>query len=60
MEIETQKEIEEWSRLVVGKLDNLEMKINKRFDAMKKVIGDYLDLSSQMSIATVKANLKNV
>ena len=31
-----------------------------RFNALKKVIGDYLELSSNLSIASVKANLKNV
>ena len=60
MDEETKKELDEWSRLVKGKLDNLEKAINLRFDKLKKVIGDYLELSSNLSIATVKANLKNV
>ena len=60
MDKEIQKELDEWSRLIKAKLDNLEMAVNKRFDALKKVIGDYLELSSQLSIASVKANLKSV
>ena len=53
-------EISEMTRLLKAKLDNLEMAINKRFESFRKVIGDYLELSSSMSISTVKANLKSV
>lgn len=60
MDAETEKELSDLGRLIKAKLDNLEMAMNKRFDAMKKVIGDYLELSSNISIATVKANLKSV
>jgi len=60
MDKETQKEIEEWVRCIKGKLDNLEKAINLRFENLKKVIGDYLELSSNLSITSVKANLKNV
>jgi len=34
--------------------------VNKRIDTLKKVIGDYLELSSNLSIAGVKVNLKNI
>ena len=53
-------EIVEMSRLLIAKIDNLHNAMNKRFETLKKVIGDYLDLSSNLSIASVKANLKNV
>lgn len=53
-------EMNDMARLIKGKLDNLEMAINKRFDAMKKVVGDYLELSSNIAIGSVKNNLKNV
>jgi hypothetical protein len=55
-----QKEIEEYSKLMVAKIDNLHYAMDKRFESLKKIICDYLELSSQLSIATVKANLKNV
>lgn len=55
-----QKEIDEWARLIKAKLDNLDKAMNIRFENLKKVLGDYLELSSNLSIATVKANLKNV
>ena len=54
------KEIDEWTRLIKAKLDNLDKAMNVRFENLKKVLGDYLELSSNLSIATVKANLKNV
>ena len=60
MDEETKKELDEWSKLIKAKLDNLEMAVNKKFDSLKKVIGDYLELSSNMGIATIKANLKSV
>ena len=55
-----QRELEEWTRLINVKIENLHDAINKRFDNLKKVIGDHLELSSNLSIASVKANLKNV
>ena len=60
MDKEIKKEIDEMTRQLKAKLDNLEAAINRRFENLKKVIGDYLELSSNLSIATVKANLKNV
>lgn len=54
------KEITEWTRLIKAKLDGVEKLMNLRFDNLKKVIGDYLELSSNLSITSVKANLKNV
>ena len=60
MDEKTQKELDEWARLIGTKLDNLEQAINKRFDNMKKVVGDYLELSSNIAIGSVKTNLKNV
>jgi len=60
MDAEIKKELDEWIRLIKGKLDNLEKAINVRFENLKKVIGDYLELSSNLSITSVKANLKNV
>ena len=60
MDKEIQKELDDWTRLIKGKLDNLEKAMNIRFENLKKVIGDYLERSSNLSIASVKANLKNV
>lgn len=60
MDAETKKEMDEWVRLIKGRLDNLEKAVGLRFDSMAKVISDYLELSSNLSMATVKANLKNV
>ena len=54
------KEIDEMTRLIVAKIENLNKAFTVRFDSLKKVIGDYLELSSNLSIATVKANLKSV
>lgn len=59
-EEELKKELDEWTRLINGKLGNLERAINLKFDNLKKVIGDYLELSSNISIGTVKANLKTI
>ena len=60
MDEQTQRELDEWARLIGAKIDNLQAAMDKRFEAMKKVIGDYLELSSNLSITSVKANLKNV
>ena len=53
-------EMDEWTRLINAKIENLHQAIDKRFEAMKKVVGDYLELSSNISIGSVKTNLKNV
>lgn len=42
------------------KIDELHKAINQRFDNLKKVIGDYLEMSSQMQMSSVKAQLKNI
>jgi len=64
MEKETQefieKELNEWTKLVGAKIDNLHNAMDKRFENLKKVVGDYLELSSNLSMATIKANLKSV
>jgi len=60
MDKEIQKEMDEWVRLITAKIDNLHEAINKRFEALKKVVGDYLELSSSLSIASVKTSLKSV
>ena len=48
------------TELLLVKINNLHEAINKRFEALKKVVGDYLELSSNIAIGSVKANLKNV
>jgi len=53
-------EITEMTRLIVTKIENLNKNMQVKIDCLKKVIGDYLELSSNLSIATVKANLKSV
>ena len=53
-------EIIEMTKLFMAKIDNLHDAMMARIDNFKKVIGEYLELSSNLSIATVKANLKNV
>ena len=60
MDQETKKEIDEWTRLIGAKIDNLHKAIDLRFEKLKKLVGDYLELSSNLSIATIKANLKSV
>ena len=60
MDATTNKELEEWAKLIRAKIDNLHEAMDKRFESLKKVIGEYLELSSNLSIASVKANLKNV
>ena len=64
MEKETQefieKELNDWTKLVGAKIDNLHNAMDKRFENLKKVVGDYLELSSNLSMATIKANLKSV
>lgn len=42
------------------KLGLLEKVINERFEKLKKVIGDYLDLTSNIALASVKTSLKSV
>ncbi len=54
------EELDGYMPLLKAKIDNLDKAINLRFENLKKVIGDYLELSSNLSIASVKANLKNV
>ena len=54
------KEIIEYLESVSQKVDTLTKVFNARIDNLKKVIGDYLELSSNISMATVKANLKSV
>lgn len=44
-----------WSHLEV-----LDKVVNQRIEKLKKVVGDYLELGSNISMATVKANLKSV
>ena len=41
-------------------LEMMHQAINKRFENLKKIIGDYLELSSSIAIGSVKTNLKNV
>jgi len=53
-------EITETIRLLMAKIDNLHAVMNKRFEGMKKVVADYLELQSQISMATIRANLKNI
>ena len=60
MDIKQIKEIDEMTEVLGKKIDALEMAINKRFDNLKRVVGDYLELSSSLSISTIKANLKSV
>jgi len=42
------------------RLTNLEIIANKRIEAIKQVILNYLEASSNIALATVKANLKNI
>ena len=44
-------------------IENLKLEIeniNKRIDTLKKVIGDYMELSSSIALSSVKTNLKNL
>lgn len=45
---------------IIKRLDLFEKVVNVRIDKLKKVVGDYLELSSNISMASVKANLKSV
>lgn len=60
MDQETKQALDIATEEIIKRLVNLELVMNKRFENLKKVVGDYLELSSNISIATVKANLKNV
>ncbi|MBA7576064.1 hypothetical protein ES708_17901 [subsurface metagenome] len=64
MDKETQKYIDEetkdMTREIVKNIEDLGKTMAIRFDHMKQVVGDYLELSSNLSIATIKANLKSV
>ena len=60
MDEQTQKELDEWARLIGAKIDNLQKLMDHRFEGMKRVIADYLELQSNMAMATIRANLKNV
>lgn len=54
------EELAEVINMIMAKISNLAEAQNKKFDTLKKVIGDYLELSSNISIATIKANLKTI
>lgn len=54
------KEIEKLKDDILNRVGLLEQAINARFDKMKKVIGDYLDLTSNIALASVKTSLKSV
>lgn len=56
MDEKTRKELELRMQIIEEELEAT----NKKFETLKKVIGTYLELSSNLSLATVKANLKNV
>jgi len=42
------------------KLGLLENVVNARIDKLKKIIGDYLDLTANISLSAVKTSLKSV
>lgn len=48
------------STKICEKIDELHKSVNQRFDNLKKVIGDYLEMSSQMQMSSVKAQLKQI
>lgn len=54
------KEIKEQIETINEKLDQLGTVVNMRIEKLKKVVGDYLELGANISMATVKANLKSV
>ena len=54
------KEIEKMKDDIMEKVDLLNQAINLRFDKMKKVITDYLDLTANISLSAVKTSLKSV
>lgn len=54
------KEIKEQIEAINEKLEHLRTVVNVKFENLKKVVGDYLELGANISMATVKANLKSV
>ena len=54
------KEIKESIKEIYEKLDQLATVVNIRIEKLKNVVGDYLELGSNISMSTVKANLKSV
>lgn len=60
MDEKTEKTAEQLIDLIRVSLEAMSNKLNMRIDHMKKVMGDYLELSSSLSLASVKANLKSV
>lgn len=60
MDKETIETMEKLTNAVSERVDKLIELFNLRFEKLKKVIGDYLELSSNLSIASVKTSLKSV
>ncbi|MBA7680527.1 hypothetical protein ES703_88844 [subsurface metagenome] len=54
------EEVKESTARIIQRIDQLKDYMDLRFEKLKNVIGEYLDLSSNISMATVKANLKSV
>lgn len=52
--------MEKLTNAVSERVDKLIELFNLRFENLKKVIGDYLELSSNISLASVKTSLKSV
>lgn len=60
MDKETIETMEKLTNAVSERVDKLIELFNAKFENLKKVIGDYLELSSNISLASVKTSLKNV
>jgi len=60
MDKETIETMEKLTNAVSERVDKLIELFNVRFENLKKVIGDYLELSSSISLASVKTSLKSV
>ncbi|GAH40257.1 unnamed protein product [marine sediment metagenome] len=54
------KELIERVEGIINRIAKLEELFNLRFDKLKKIIGDYLDLTSNIALSSVKTSLKSV
>jgi len=52
--------LKDFEIVLTEQLKHITEAINLKFESMKKVVGDYLELTSNISLASVKTALKNI
>jgi len=57
---EMRRAVEDIGKEINANFEEYRERINKRFDALKNAIYQYLELASSMGLSTIKANLKTI